>query len=231
VSAGRLLAAVVLLSLGSWPRHALASGPDSYERVYDAALLLATAGGSEAARLSELGERPLLILPVFTRCRTTCGLMVTRLRSAWGDVGPAGSRAQVLIVSFDSEDTREDLLSFREMYRLPGAWKLATLARDEGTRFFSSLAFQWLTLDDRQFDHAGKLYVLTGSRRIAAVLGPDQLTAERLGAEVDAALQGPSLARRIGSHWIGLFGVGIVISGLLAAVAWDRLRSGHARPA
>jgi dolichyl-phosphate-mannose--protein O-mannosyl transferase len=56
-------------------------------------------------------------------------------------------------------------------------------------------------------------------------LGPDQLTAERLGAEVAGATSGASLARRVGTHWVGFFGVGVVLLTLVVAVAWDRVRS------
>jgi hypothetical protein len=102
---------------------------------------------------------------------------------------------------------------------------MATVEREEGLRFFASLGFRWRTLARRQFDHSGKIFVITDELRIASVLGPEQLTPERLGAEVMAARTGASLARRIGTHWLGFFGVGAILLTLLVAVTWDRIRS------
>lgn len=225
-----LLAACAALfpPIGPGPAASEREAPD---RVPDVALLLDRAEAGRAPRLSELGPGPLLVLPVFTHCRSTCGLMVRRLQAAWGESGPAEARARVLVVSFDPQDTPGDLARFRTLYGLPAAWELAALEREEGLRFFTSLGFQWLTLQNRQFDHAGKLFVLTGDGRRSAVLGADQLTGERLAAELDAAAHGPSLARQIGTHWIGFFGVGIVLLGLTAALSWDHLRGPRPCPA
>jgi hypothetical protein len=221
------------LSLPGVSGLALARDAAGPEPVPDAPLLLDPPEGRAVVRVSELGDRPLLLVPIFTRCRGVCGLMVERLGKAWGEAGPEGVQARVLLVSFDPEDTREDLRRFRALHRIPASWKLAVLEREEGLRFFGSLGFRWMSLEGRQFDHAGKLFVLTQARRIAAVLGPEQLTSERLRTEVEAAVHGPSLAHRIGTHWIGFFGVGLVLLGLVASVCWDRLRTGRvltARP-
>jgi cytochrome oxidase Cu insertion factor (SCO1/SenC/PrrC family) len=220
--AGLGLAAAVCGLLGSaWA----AGARDLPERVYDATLVLRSTEGGGGRRLSELGNGVCLLLPVYTRCRSTCELMATRLMAAWGDSGPADAPARVLLVSFDAQDTPEDLRHFSEIFRLPATWTLAVPAPNEGARLFASLGFQWLTLGGRQFDHAGKLFVLTPNWRVAAVLGPDQLSRDRLKAEVEAALHGPTLLRKIGSHWIGFFGVGLVLLLLVSALALDRLRS------
>jgi cytochrome oxidase Cu insertion factor (SCO1/SenC/PrrC family) len=192
--------------------------------------------------MTELGEGPYVVAPIFTRCQGVCTVVAKRLKSAWGEAGeiarrrePGETAAQIVLVSFDPEDTPEDMARFRETFDLPASWRLATVGREEGLRFFSALGFEWRTLARRQFDHSGKVFVITGGLRIASVLGPDQLTTERLGAEVEAAKSGGSLARRLGTHWVGFFGVGIVLLGLVVAVTWDRMRSRRrgeaARPA
>jgi hypothetical protein len=102
---------------------------------------------------------------------------------------------------------------------------LAALEREEGLRFFASLGFQWRTLAERQFEHGGKVFVLTSTLKIAAVLGP-----ERLAAELEAARSRPSLAERIGTHWVGFFGVGSLALLVVVLVAWDKRRTGAPRP-
>lgn len=196
------------------------SGP-----VPDVPLLLDSTQHRTMTRLSDLGDGPILLMPIFTRCRAVCSLMAERLQTAWAVTDPEGLRAKVLLVSFDPQDTLEDLRRFRTLHRVPAAWKLAALEREEGLRFFASLGFRWMSLERRQFDHDGKLFILTHAGEVSAILGPEQLTTERLRAEVDAAIHGPSLARRLGTHWIGFFGVGMVLLGLVVSVYWDRLRT------
>jgi cytochrome oxidase Cu insertion factor (SCO1/SenC/PrrC family) len=217
---------LVLLAWGCGGADPVWAGdPPDPERLPDPALLLDTAAEGAAVNLTELGEGPYVVVPIFTRCRTVCSLVAKTLKSAWGDSGLEGASARVVLVSFDPEDTRTDMARFRGLYDLPPSWHLATLEREEGLRFFSGLGFQWRTLAERQFDHSGKIFVLTDDLRIASVLGPDQLTAERLRAEVVAARTGPSLARRIGTHWVGFFGVGLILLTLVVAVAWEKVRS------
>lgn len=195
------------------------------ERVPDPALLLDTAEGDVTVRLTELGQGPYVVVPVFTHCRAVCSRVARALKSAWEGVGPEGIPAEVVLVSFDPEDTRADMAHFRDVFGLPRSWHLATVEREEGLRFFSQLGFQWRTLAKRQFDHSGKIFVLTEGLRIASILGPERLTAERLRADVAAAATGASLARRVGTHWVGFFGVGVILLTLTVAVTWDRIRS------
>jgi len=214
-----LTAALVWSSAAALPARADA------EPIPDAALMLDTTEEGATVRLTELGEGPYVVVPIFTRCRAVCSLVAQALKSAWGENGPDGASARIVLVSFDPEDTQADMAHFRELFQLPRSWYLATVEREEGLRLFSSLGFRWRTLTARQFDHSGKIFVLNGELRIASVLGPDQLTPERLEAEVVAATTGASVARRIGTHWLGFFGVGVILLTLMVAVMWDRMRS------
>jgi cytochrome oxidase Cu insertion factor (SCO1/SenC/PrrC family) len=221
-------AALLLLALiapgpgAAVPVHA--ADPAKPERATDPALLLDTAMPGDALPLTDLGEGPYVVVPIFTRCRAVCSTVAKTLKSAWGKDGPGGDAAPVVMVSFDPEDSQSDMARFRELFDLPPSWHLATVEREEGLRFFSSLGFQWRTLARRQFDHSGKIFVLTDDLRIASVLGPDQLTSERLEAELAAATSGASLTRLVGTHWIGFFGVGAILLTLAVAVIWERLR-------
>jgi cytochrome oxidase Cu insertion factor (SCO1/SenC/PrrC family) len=195
------------------------------ERLPDPALMLDTGDEGSVVSLTGLGQGPYVVVPIFTRCRAVCSLVAKSLKSAWGEGGPEGAVAQIVLVSFDPKDTRADMAHFRDLFDLPRSWHMATIEREEGLRFFASLGFRWRTLAKRQFDHSGKIFVITDELRIASVLGPDQLTPERLGAEVIAARTGASLARRVGTHWLGFFGVGSILLLLLAVVTWDKMRS------
>ena len=199
------------------------------DRLPDPGLMLDTAEEGAAVSLTGLGEGPYVVVPIFTRCRAVCSLVAKSLKSAWGESGPEDVSARIVLVSFDPEDTQADMAHFRDLFDLPSSWSMATMEREEGLRFFASLGFRWRTLARRQFDHSGKVFVLTDELRIASVLGPDQLTPGRLRAEVTAARSGASLARRIGTHWVGFFAVGVVLSLLVAAVTWDKLRADRIR--
>jgi cytochrome oxidase Cu insertion factor (SCO1/SenC/PrrC family) len=217
---------MVLLTLVCWVgAPARADDLPNPEGIHDPALMLDSVQEGATVKLTDLGEGPYVVAPIFTRCRTVCNVLAKALKSAWESGGPEGTAAQVILVSFDPEDTQADMAHFREVFELPPSWHLATLEREEGLRFFSELGFQWRTLAKRQYDHSGKIFVLTDGLRIASVLGPDQVTAQRLGAEVAAAKTGASLARRIGTHWVGFFGVGVILLGLVVVVTWDKVRS------
>jgi cytochrome oxidase Cu insertion factor (SCO1/SenC/PrrC family) len=214
-----LLLAASAASLG----RAAASGEAT-----DALLGLGT--GAAPVQLTGLGPGPYVVVPVFTHCRAVCSVEAKALASAWSRLGPEASGASVVLVSFDPADTPADMAHFRELFRLPASWHLAVLEREEGLRFFASLGFTWRTLGGRQFEHAGRVFVLTRALGIAAVLGPEQLTPDRLAAEIEAARSGPSLARRIGTHWIGFFGVGSLALLVVVLVTWEKLRAGAPRP-
>lgn len=215
----RLFGSALFLILAAHPLASAAAGT-----VDDPVLLLDTLDRGPGVRLTELGPGPYVVVPIFTSCRAVCSRVAKILKSAWEDQGPDGSRARIVLVSFDPRDTREDMAHFRELFDLPRAWYLATMEREDGLSFFSSLGFQWRTLTRRQFDHSGKIFVLDDELRISAVLGPDQLSSERLSAETQAAASGGALARRIGTHWVGFFGVGVVLLSLVVAVTWEKAR-------
>lgn len=178
--------------------------------------------------LLQQGPGPYIVVPVFASCRTVCSTESRALAAAWNQLDTR-DRVPVVLVSFDPADGPADMAHFRELFHLPAVWHLAVLEREEGLRFFASLGFRWRTVADRQFEHEGKVFVLTSTLKIAAVLGPDQLTPGRLAAEIEAARSGPSLVRRIGTHWVGFFGVSSLVILVIVLVAWDKLRSEQRR--
>jgi cytochrome oxidase Cu insertion factor (SCO1/SenC/PrrC family) len=212
-----LILGMLGMSVTAW-----AANPPDQDRVPDSTLVLDT---GVAARLTDLGDGPYVVVPIFTRCRAVCSLVAKSLKAAWGDGGGQDASARIVLISFDPQDTPADMARFRDLFELPRSWHLATIEREEGLKFFSALGFRWRTLAERRFDHSGKIFVISDELRIASVLGPDQLTTERLEERVVAAETGASLARRIGTHWIGFFGVGVILLGLLVVVTWDKVRS------
>jgi cytochrome oxidase Cu insertion factor (SCO1/SenC/PrrC family) len=67
--------------------------------------------GGRVAQLSEFWEaRPMLLVFVFSRCAGICSPLLQSLRKTSASVGGVGDAYQIVVLSFDTRDTPEQLL-------------------------------------------------------------------------------------------------------------------------
>jgi len=66
-----------------------------------------------AHRMSELTGYPVILLPVYTRCRTACVTNLAQLKSALADDAADPTQFRVLLFSFDPTDTPVVLAHYR----------------------------------------------------------------------------------------------------------------------
>ncbi|UCE87189.1 MAG: SCO family protein, partial [Deltaproteobacteria bacterium] len=71
-------------------------------RIADARLV--DANGDEL-RVRSLAGKPLIVSPIFTRCRHVCPRITANLKSAIAGLGAPGEDFNVLSVTFDAGDT------------------------------------------------------------------------------------------------------------------------------
>jgi protein SCO1/2 len=161
-------------------------------------------------RLSEyFGTRPVVLVPVYYRCRNLCPLVldgvVRTLRAVSFDVG---NQFNVVTVSFDPRDTREVAAAaktkYLDQYGRPGAgagWHFLTGEDGAIRRLTQAVGFHY-TYDAAtdQFAHASGIVILTPGGRILRYMygiefSPRDLrlslveaSANKLGSIIDQAL-------------------------------------------
>jgi hypothetical protein len=104
------------------------------------------------------GPAPTLLLPLFTRCGGTCPLTALSLKQAIAGAQPP---FRVVLLSFDGDDTAEDLRAFREHMDLPAEWLLVRSAGASELRaFLDQLDFHFMKTEGG-FDHPNQSFVFS----------------------------------------------------------------------
>jgi cytochrome oxidase Cu insertion factor (SCO1/SenC/PrrC family) len=146
--------------------------------------------------LSQFAGFPLVLLPIYTRCRGACVQNVDQLKS-----GLAGSSAdprqfRVLLFSFDATDRPATLARYRDRENIPLGWSIGTASQPNIDALLESIGFQ-VGKAGTEFMHPNMLVFLDSKLRVARwIYGTDYS-----GQDVDLALRIASG----GSDWIGRY--------------------------
>jgi protein SCO1/2 len=145
-------------------------------------------------RLSEFAGFPVILLPIYTRCRTACITNVDQLKKALAESSADPRQFRVLLFSFDSADTPASLVKYRMREDIPLAWSVGTAAQSDVEALLESIGFQYGKAGT-EFSHPNLLIFLDSKLRIAKwIYGTDYS-----GRDVDVALK-----IAVGeSDWIG----------------------------
>jgi cytochrome oxidase Cu insertion factor (SCO1/SenC/PrrC family) len=165
-------------------------------------------------RLSEFAGFPVVLLPIYTRCRTACIANVDQLKKALAD-SPADPRQfRVLLFSFDSTDTPSVLAKYRKRENIPLGWSVGTASQADIDALLESIGFQYGKAGT-EFAHPNLLLVLDSKLRVAKwIYGTDYS-----GSDVDLALKVASgESDWIGQHSQWLYAL-LLFSGSLLCVA------------
>ena len=118
-------------------------------------------------KLQSAGEGPVLILPVYTRCTSSCPTLTRKLLQAAGSMENGAYR--VVIFSIDASDDAESLRAFREREHLPGNWVLVRTRETEARRFFEYFAYPIMS-EGSVLVHPNELFLLDEGLRWRATL-------------------------------------------------------------
>ncbi len=121
----------------------------------------------DTLRMSELAGTPVVISPVFTRCPHACVMITTSLRDALLGIGTPGVDYEVVTLTFDPEDTLEDLRNYREQHELPEGWRLARADSAHLDALLSTIDFNYSAVPGGGFAHANLVAVLTPDQHIS----------------------------------------------------------------
>lgn len=145
-------------------------------------------------RLSEFAGFPVILLPIYTRCRTACIANADQLKKALADSSADPRQFRVLLFSFDSAETSSTLARYRVRENIPLAWSIGTASQRKIDALLESIGFQYGKAGT-EFSHPNLLIFLDSNLRIAKwIYGTDYS-----GRDVDVALK----IANGESDWIG----------------------------
>jgi protein SCO1/2 len=167
-----------------------------------------------ARRLSEFGGFPVVLLPIYTRCRTACIANVDQLKKAIADSSADPRQFRVFLFSFDTTETPPTLASYRTRENVPLAWSVGTGSQSDIDALLESIGFQYGKAGT-EFAHPNLLIFLDSNLRIAKwIYGTDYS-----GRDVDLALKiADGESDWIGQHSESLYAL-LLFAGSLLSVA------------
>ncbi len=145
-------------------------------------------------QLSDLAGYPVILLPIYTRCRGTCVANVAQLKKALADTSADPAQFRVLLFSFDPADTPSILTHYRSRENVPLAWSIGTASRANIDALLDSIGFQYGKAGT-EFTHPNMLLFLDPNLRVAKWI----YGASYSGNDVAAALK----VAQGDSDWIG----------------------------
>ena len=178
-------------------------------------------------RLSDFAGFPLVLLPVYTRCRTACVANADQLKKALTESSADPTQFRVMLFSFDPGDTAEALTKFRQRENLPLAWSLGTASASDIDMLLEAIGFQAAKAGS-EFMHSNMVVFVDADLRVAKwIYGTDYS-----GRDVDAALKvAAGRSDWIGQHAQWLYAVALFSASMLCVVLVNYLlqlrRAGH----
>ena len=116
--------------------------------------------------LSELAGYPVILLPVYTRCKTACIQNIAQLTNTLGDSSVDPRQFRVFLFSFDRTDTPAALAAYRLREKIPLGWSIGTATPRNIEALMESIGFQYGRAGT-EFAHANLLVFLDSKLRIA----------------------------------------------------------------
>ena len=117
-------------------------------------------------RLSEFEGFPVVLLPVYTRCKTACIANADQLKNVIAESALDPTQVRVLLFSFDASDTPAALAAYRRRENIPLSWYVGTASESDIDRLLGSIGFQTAKAGT-EFMHTNLLVFLDPKLRIA----------------------------------------------------------------
>jgi protein SCO1 len=143
-----------------------------------------TDDAGQVRQLSEFGGFPVVLLPIYTRCRTACIANVEQLKKALADSSADPRQFRVLLFSFDSAETPSRLAAYRTRENIPLSWSVGMASQGNIDALLESIGFRYGKAGT-EFSHPNLLIFLDSNLRIAKwIYGTDYS-----GRDVDLGLK------------------------------------------
>lgn len=164
--------------------------------------------GSER-KLSDLAGYPVVLLPIYTRCRTACVQNIAQLKKAMADVGADPRGFRVLLFSFDPADDAATLARYRKREAIPLAWLIGGADEANISALLESVGFQ-AGRAGREFTHPNVLIFLDSNLRVAKWIYGTNYTSLQMSQALQVATGK--------SDWRGRYGDALYCLAILVGV-------------
>jgi cytochrome oxidase Cu insertion factor (SCO1/SenC/PrrC family) len=157
--------------------------------------------------LAQFSGYPLILLPIYTRCRGTCVQNVTHLKKVLADSSADPRQFRILLFSFDQADHAAALARYRERENIPLGWSIGSASQGEIDALLDTIGFQ-VGKAGSEFLHPNMLVVLDSNLRVAKWINGTDYSSR----DIDLAL---SIAAGK-TDWIGRYSEWLYVLLLLA---------------
>jgi cytochrome oxidase Cu insertion factor (SCO1/SenC/PrrC family) len=164
--------------------------------------------------LSQFAGFPVVLLPIYTRCRTACIANADQLKKTLADSSADPRQFRVLLFSFDSAETPTTLARYRTRENIPLSWSVGTASQGNIDALLESIGFQYGRAGS-EFAHPNLIIFLDSNLRIAKwIYGTDYS-----GRDADVALKiAAGESDWVGQHSEWLYAL-LLFAGSLLCVA------------
>jgi cytochrome oxidase Cu insertion factor (SCO1/SenC/PrrC family) len=136
--------------------------------------------------LRSLGGQPLVVLPVYVSCHATCTRIAMGLKQAVLDAELDLRSYQVLVFSFDPNDSVEDLREFRRMQKLPASWVLGRFEPESIRTVLDALDYRAFR-DGSEWAHPNAVAFVSPEQTVAKFLYGVSFTSEDVSGAIAVA--------------------------------------------
>jgi cytochrome oxidase Cu insertion factor (SCO1/SenC/PrrC family) len=135
-------------------------------------------------QLSQFSGYPLILLPIYSRCRGACVQNVDRLKEALANSSTDPRQFRILLFSFDVTDSPAVLAKYRQRENVPLGWSIGAASQSNIDALLDSIGVQ-VGKAGTEFTHPNIVVFLDPKLRIAKwIYGTDYS-----GGDVDLALK------------------------------------------
>ncbi len=173
-----------------------------------------TDDAGQQRNLSQFSGYPLIVVPIFTRCRTACVQNVAQLKKALAVSSADPRQFRVLLFSFDATDRSAVLAKYRERESIPLNWSIGTATQPNIDALLDSLGFR-VGRAGSQFIHPNMVFFLDPNLRVAHWLYGTDYASGNVDAALRVAIGGSSWLAS-SSEWLYSL---LVFSGSFLCVA------------
>lgn len=133
----------------------------------------------QLAELKAEGKR-FLLAPLFTSCKHTCAAIAAGVKTAIQGL-PESERPQIVLLSFDPEDTADAAAQFRASQKLPQGWRILMGTQENISRVLEVLDFHPIRSSEAGFLHPNAVFALDSTLQVRGIWAGTQPTSEWLG--------------------------------------------------
>src|SRR5579863_7375943 len=173
--------------------------------------------------LNKMGNGPVIVLPIFTRCSASCPVLTRKLADALQET-KSGNPDRIVLFSFDPLETSESVRLYRVREHVPADWKIVRSNEAEIRRFVDFFHYSVMNQDGALL-HPNEIFILDQSLNWRWTLVGEDWSSKDLATALELT-RAPGLYGWMKSNpqaiaWIGF---AAMILSLGIAMVWMILR-------